>query len=321
MASVGISEKPALCSVGYSQAQIQKVHSALSGLVERITDEKSLDIGGLLRHNTRYADEHVAKTGANRFYFNDNKNDWPWLPELHYGSVVRGRVLEIGISETPTRAKEAIMKKNIIGAAFALSYALDCEKPDRVIAIANSAVGFAATAEYFGFKVDLVEAHRLGALRHGYRYRGYPEFVDVPVYIESFATPIKPDEKILLLEDTSTQDEIYGTTYGFVKNELVKRHGIAMENISVFFGWPGPNYQRVDDKTFRHCEPEKAAAVFYNLLDQGIYFLINPQLAPNERWVDLKESEWRVFKELARRDDFESAFDALVERLSGKRAG
>ena len=264
---------------------------------------RDLDISGWINFNRKYAREYAKRTGTDRYYFKYLCN---------YGGLIDGSDLERALVEGSDKSLSSARSYlySILPPAFALSYALDCEKPDRVIGIMNGALGFVATTEFFGQKVDFVEAHRVGSANlQTYKLRTEAS------YCENFSKPLNADDRVLLLEDTSEGEGT--TTYGFVIKELMQRHGIKRENISLFFGMPGHDYLRLDNpvRQFTKREVEAGKIKFYNFLSQEAYFLNYPGVHPV---ADIKESKWRVFKELSKRGDFESALKRFVERITRK---
>jgi len=195
--------------------------------------------------------------------------------------------------------------RQTLPSAFALSGTIDSFNPNKIIALAHGAIGYAATAEYFGRKVDFVEAHRANTsteLRKNY-------------YKEHISEPINSTDKILVLEDTT--DNGGRTTYGFVVQQLMQRHDVKRPNIALFFGSAGTDFHRVNNvfanQLLKPQVVEESKKVFPKFLKQQPYFLdLHISSGINH---DLYLSNWRLLNELETMGDVKEAFDKFSQRL------
>ena len=265
---------------------------------------------GFVAHNAKHTSDMAEKSGENRYYFGYSN---------HYAGLIDGNSILESICAGNIN-NECYAVDGIIKSAFALSYALDCEKPDRVIGVMNGALGFAATASYFGEHVDTVEAHNVGSVHQSASLR---EGITEAEFIDNLKSPLKPTDKVLIVEDTSSGSYEPGrkTTYGIVSEELEKKYGISPDNVSLFFGKPGHGihslfnpYVEVSDE-----DRESGARTFGDFLEKDPYFLdLMQPIRPNQIEA-VRMDEWAVFKKLQERNDLDQSIYNFVERLSGQK--
>ncbi len=291
----------------------EMLYDSLKHIRRRITgtEGERIDMSGLLMHNQQYCNDYSSASEGKKIYFNNIHS--------HGGPINGSKLLRIlGDSKKSLGASESL--DSIIPSSFALSYALDCEKPDRVLAIMNGAIGLAATAEYFGAKVEKIEAHKKGALARDTR-GDYFDIRKNDSYSEKLSRPIKEDEKVLIIEDTSYGGE--NTTYGLVIKNIISRYNVKPENISLYFGVPGHGFSDVFNiRNINHDSNvlNSSSLEFKKLLDSGAYFLTYRHVPISDRlYESLGEPNWRVIRELNERGDIDIALERFVKRLNGER--